>query len=116
MGRLRPWTAAALAVLDDGGWHPREDVLRAGMRAVPPGVAFRDGEKDRNRANRRPNGPGPRITGTNETSIDVGARNIVRDCIGGLLAAKHGNPPMLERAVVKGVDSLRLTRARKKAS
>jgi hypothetical protein len=110
---FKPWTVAALAVLADGDWHAREHVLRAGMAAVPPGVAFRDGEKDRNRVNRRMSGPGARTRGTDETSIQVGARSIVRDCINSLLVSKHGNPPRLERAIVDGVDSLRLARTQR---
>lgn len=112
---LKPWTAAVLAILEDGGWHAREHVIVESMKAVPPGVAFRDAEKERNRSQRRPNGPGPRVKGTDETSISAGARNMVRDCIANLLTAKHGNPPRLERALVDGVDSLRLTPLRTEA-
>lgn len=116
MGRLKPWTEAVLVVLADGQWHAREAVLAAGMRVVPPGVAFRDGETSRNRAIQRPNGPGPRTKGTDETSIIVGARNIVRDCINGLTISRHDNPPRIERAMVDGVDSLRLASPQAKAS
>lgn len=112
---LKPWTAAALELLADGEWHPRELVIVEAMKSVPPGVAFRDAEKERNRAQRRPNGPGPRVKGTDETSITTGARNIARDCLANLEHARHGNPPRIERAVVDGVDSIRLI-AQSKAS
>lgn len=109
---FKPWTLAMLTVLEDGAWHAREDLILVGAAQVPPGVAFRDAEKDRNREHKRPNGPGPRVKGDDQTSVSTGARNVARDCLNNLLTSRHGNPPHLERATVDGVDSLRLARAR----
>jgi WhiB family redox-sensing transcriptional regulator len=50
-------------LLADGEWHDREQLLDQMARAVPPGKAFRVGERRRTATRRRPNGPGPRVRG-----------------------------------------------------
>lgn len=106
MGVPKPWTAAALAILEDGRWHAREQLLAAGAAAVPPGVAFRYGEADRNRSAKRPNGPGPRLRGDDQTSVVTGARRMTERNL--LKLVDRGR---LERALIDGVDCLRLARA-----
>lgn len=66
------------AVLADGDWHPIEDVVAAGIATVPPGVAYRQGERRR----REHHGvPAERRKGGTNTAIDAGARRQVRDLV-----------------------------------
>ncbi len=73
MANWSAWGRAVEALLADGEWHPVEDVLAAGIRVVPPGVAYRAGESDRTRK-----GAGARTKGGAETSVASGARGLVR--------------------------------------
>jgi hypothetical protein len=70
-----PWRHAIDALLADGEWHDREELLAAGAAAVPPGVAFRNGERQR-LARRSVGSPTTRHRGDNATAIAVGARVI----------------------------------------
>lgn len=113
MGHPRPWTVAMNTVLADGGWHAREDVIAAGVPLVPPGRAYRKGEMNRLHNKTRIGTPAPavRAKGDESTAIKAGARQLVANCLSAAIARGE-----LERAVVDGVDSLRLTSAQSKAS
>lgn len=86
---LAPWTKAMLDMLADGAWHSREAVILAGCRAVPPGRAFRAGEYHRNRPDKRPSGPGPRVKGSRDDSIRNGARALARQSLNHLTRRGH---------------------------
>lgn len=109
----KPWTVAILALLDDREWHAREDMIVTGMRAVPPGVAFRKGEQIRaHLAGVKGYQFGPRTRGNDATSIATGARERARKSIAMLTARGR-----VERALIDGVDSFRLAqRTQAKAS
>lgn len=76
---LTPWGAAVVAALADGNWHPIEDVIAEAMRAVPPGVAYRRGE--RRRVGAYVGAPVERRKGDAVDAMESGARTIVRDVI-----------------------------------
>jgi hypothetical protein len=78
---MSPARAVALELLADGEWHDREQLLDQMARAVPPGKAFRVGERRRTATRRRPNGPGPRVRGDDTTSIAAGAREVARKAL-----------------------------------
>lgn len=65
--------------LADGDWHPLEAVVAAGVAAVPPGVAYRQGE--RRRRGVRAVTPERRVQGDTLTAISAGARRQVRDLV-----------------------------------
>jgi hypothetical protein len=68
------WKSPAIdAVLADGNWHTRDELLRAAAVRVPPGQAWRTGESDRRRTT-----PGERIRGDDHTTIASGARRSAR--------------------------------------
>jgi len=79
-----PWTAELLARLADGAWHPLEAVVVAAAAKVPPGVAYREAERDRRakaaaRGNTRPR------SGSDEVAVvTVGARRKVIGAVGKL--------------------------------
>lgn len=77
---MNPWSKAIAVVLADGGWHAIEDLVAVGVPLVPPGVAYRKGEAERARR-RRDGVAGPRSRGDRSTSIEVGARHLVRKAI-----------------------------------
>lgn len=109
-----PWTAKVVELLADGEWHPRETVIVEAMKTFPPGRAFRAGERERARlAERDGYQYGPRRHGDDDTSVSTGARRRVMGNVHSLIKAGR-----LERALVDGVDCLRLARAnsRSKAS
>lgn len=74
---LSPWSARMDDVLADGEWHELEEVLAAGVKIVPPGMAYRKGEWNRLRLK----GPDTRHVGTRERSVATGARIIARKSI-----------------------------------
>lgn len=82
---LTAWTRRALDELADGAWHLYDDVVTAAALVVPPGRAYRQGEYSRQLANRRPNGPGPRVRGDRDVSVHVGARELARKAVLGLI-------------------------------
>jgi hypothetical protein len=92
-------TKVILAVLADGEWHDRDELVAAGAAAVPPGVAFRAGEAERNRTRGRPNGPGPRVRGEDADSIRSGARKLACRNLSMLAVGRpsRGDPPKVER-------------------
>jgi hypothetical protein len=85
--RRSPWSSRILEVLGDGAWHDREELLRAAMAVVPPGVAFRRGERDRIRWAERNlgAGPHPRTRGGRAEAIVRGRRQIASTTLGGLM-------------------------------
>jgi hypothetical protein len=66
-----PARQAIDAVLADGQWHTRDELLQAAAAKVPPGQAWRTGEADRRRTN-----PETRTRGDDHTAIASGARRI----------------------------------------
>lgn len=74
--QMQPWTRRITDLLADGEWHDSGAIIAAAAAAVPPGIAYREGERDRQR--KRPDGPGPRVRGDRQTSISVGAKKLVR--------------------------------------
>ena len=66
------------SALSDGDWHHIDDVREAGVRAVPPGVAFRYFERDR-AANQKRKG----VTSPRAMSSDAAVRR------GAMLLAKN---------------------------
>lgn len=77
-GPSTSWGRAVDAALADGDWHPMEDVVAAGVAAVPPGVAYRQGERRRREL---PNAPAERKQGDTLTAVNAGARRHVRNLI-----------------------------------
>lgn len=75
---LAPWTLRMDEVLADGEWHELEQVLAAGVKMVPPGMAYRKGEWSRTR---RGDAPATRHVGTRETAVAAGARIIAKKSI-----------------------------------
>lgn len=67
-----------MELLADGEWHDVETIVVAAMRAVPPGPAFREGERLR----QRKGGPAVRTRGS---AIETGARSIARDALRGMV-------------------------------
>lgn len=64
--------------LADGDWHPLEAVVAAGVAAVPPGVAYRQGER---RRAEHPAAPASRHKSDTVTAVNAGARRQVRNLI-----------------------------------
>lgn len=104
-----PWGARALELLADGEWHARVELLEAIMPLIPPGIAFRHAEIHRNRGESRPNGPGPRVRGDDDTSVATGRRHIGTRQLHSLVRQNGTAAPRAERAVIDGVDCIRLT-------
>jgi hypothetical protein len=75
-----PARQAIDAVLADGQWHTRDELLQAAAAKVPPGQAWRTGEAERRRTN-----PGDRIRGDDHTAIASGARTIAADVLRGMV-------------------------------
>ncbi|GEM_PF-6589387 len=102
-----PVTKTILELLADGDWHPRVDVIETAARVVPPGVAYRNGERHRAWiAARRGYRHDGRKHGDDATAIAAGAGIRARDLLRQLIRGGH-----VERALVDGVDSLRLIRS-----
>lgn len=92
-----PWSAKVDEVLADGLWHPLKLVIDEAMFAVPPAIAFWEGERGRTRGR-----VVPRQHGDDNTAIDTGARaKVYRSIIG---RARHGT---IERRDVNGVAEIR---------
>jgi hypothetical protein len=72
------WGRAVDEALADGAWHPIEEVLAAGAAAVPPGVAYRQGER---RRQEHPGANPQRRQGGTEQSVDAGARRLLRNLL-----------------------------------
>lgn len=102
----KPWIEAMMAVLVDGRWHDREEVLVVGMAAVPPGVAWRKGEHDRSRERRRLGYPPRERDSGNEQAIVRGARRIA-----GQVVVRWEKRGKLERREIGGRVLLRLAAA-----
>ncbi len=69
---MKPWTEAILHHLADGRWYQIEEIVRIGMRAVPPGRALQERERNRGRLVRT--GTGTRPARTADERIAAGAR------------------------------------------
>ena len=72
--RRAPWTTAMLGHLADGRWYALDEVLRVGARAVPPGRAIQQREKDREAC--LVTGSGPRPARSDDDRIATGARRV----------------------------------------
>jgi len=79
VGRHSEWGLAIQEILSDGEWHEREVLYRAGMKQVPPGRAFRQAEKNRDRFFQERHGTNApaRKRGNDETAIAAGQRMLV---------------------------------------
>jgi Arc/MetJ-type ribon-helix-helix transcriptional regulator len=84
--RMKPWTEAILHHVADGRWYQREEVIRVGMRAVPPGRALQ--ERERNRV-RLAVGTGARPARTADERIAAGARHLSRGSLLNLISRGH---------------------------
>lgn len=62
--------------LADGRWYQIEEIVRVGMRAVPPGRALQERERNRTRLVRT--GTGHRPNRTADERIAAGARFLAR--------------------------------------
>lgn len=84
--RRSPWTRAILEVLADGQWHDRAELVDVARPAVPPGRAYRNGERNRARmhALRSDTALAERTRGDRQSSIDTGAHLIVVEALRGL--------------------------------
>lgn len=72
-----PWATKVLERLADGEWHTLDELADHAVAAVPPGVAFRAGERNRRRIITNT----VRSRGDDRTSITTGARVKVREAI-----------------------------------
>lgn len=75
------WGACIDELLADGEWHEREELIVAGVAVVPPGVAYREGEKLRRKDRSGRAAPEGRVLGSRGVSVAAGARSIVRQAI-----------------------------------
>lgn len=70
-----PWGVVLDELLADGDWHDADELINTMVAAIPPGVAYRAGEKSR--VNSRSWGtPGARKFGDQQTAAAAGARRI----------------------------------------
>jgi hypothetical protein len=86
-----PWGAVLDELLADGDWHSGDELIAAMVAAIPPGVAYRAGEKSRTNA-RRWGTPGARKFGDQETAVAAGARRLASS-----LLAKRVSRATVER-------------------
>lgn len=73
--------------LGDGRWYQIEDVIRVGMRAVPPGRALQERERNRERMVRT--GTGKRPETTADMRIAAGARLLTRRALHHQISRGH---------------------------
>lgn len=107
--RMAPWTAKMLALLEDGEWHDREEVVLQSMAVVPPGVALRASESTRANAgkkdgtgNRKP-APEKRVKRRSHSElVAYGQRIKANEATASLAAAGR-----IERKTINGVKMLR---------
>lgn len=76
---MSPWGRVVDARLADGAWHEVDDVITVAAVAVPPGTAYRAGE--RLRRNNRADSPASRVKGDAGVAIATGARALVAEAI-----------------------------------
>jgi|SRR5581483_11651518 len=81
------WGARLDELLADGEWHELEEVLAAIMPLVPPGVAYRVGE--RRRLMKRSTAPAQRHHGDDAASVAAGRRTIAKDAV--RARTRHGD-------------------------
>lgn len=90
------FAAKAAELLGDREWHSYEQVIREMSKLVPPGIAIRRNEVDRqhNYLTRtgRP-GTAPKNYRSDEERIRSGARSIVRDYLNKKLVFEKDQPP-----------------------
>jgi hypothetical protein len=86
-GRMTPWTEAMVHHLADGRWYQREEIIRVGMRSVPPGRALQ--ERERTRAYLVRTGTGHRPARTADERIAAGARTLARTSLLHLIRRGH---------------------------
>lgn len=77
---ITPWGQAIDRVLADGEWHQRNELLDAATPTVPPGIAYRTGERQRSEE-KIWGTPGPRKFGDESTAVAAGARRRARDVL-----------------------------------
>jgi hypothetical protein len=75
------WGARIDQLLADGEWHEREHLITAGIEEVPPGIAYREGEKLRRKERSGRVAPEGRVLGSRAVSVAAGARSLVRQAI-----------------------------------
>jgi len=84
-----PWTLKVLDILQDGEWHNFDEIVSECMPLVPPGVAWRKAEKNRQQHYDRQGRPQQdRHYGDKNTTIQTGQRMLVAIGVRGL--ARHG--------------------------
>lgn len=85
-----PWSQAMLDLLDAGRyarrWYSRDEVLAAGMAAVPPGRAIQQREA---RAAEVRDGTGPRRPVTDTERIRIGSRSLATRALHDLARRGH---------------------------
>jgi hypothetical protein len=108
---MTPPMRRMLETLIDGNWHDRDVVLRVGAILVPPGVAYRLAERQRERSFRRDKPDWPedmpipeRTRGDKSVAIASGQRRVALDLIHGF--HKRGK---LEQQKIDGTTRIRLT-------
>ena len=72
---------AITATLADCRWHDLEDVIATAVTAIPPGVAYRNGDRMYRDARMRRGAPAGVRRDRREQTIATGAREIVRTAI-----------------------------------
>lgn len=75
---MSPWGRVVDARLADGAWHEVDDVITVAAAAVPPGTAYRAGERLRVK---RAGAPERRARGDFVDAVNSGARALVTEAI-----------------------------------
>lgn len=74
-------------VLDDGRWHTQAEVVASAVGLVPPGVAWREGNRRRLHTGKPI--PADRTWGGDEQSVASGARSKVQQAIDHRIRGGH---------------------------
>lgn len=82
--KMSPWASRVLELLADGEWHEQERIYHLAAPLVPPGRAFKRGERARLRKRENPDENPKRIKGDSYVS---GARMIVVDSVNHMVVA-----------------------------
>lgn len=80
------WGRRLDAVLADGEWHRFEDVVLDVMEAVPPGVAYRAGERQRTKSRSGRRGETVRQLGDRPRAVAAGKRHVARHALTGRIS------------------------------
>lgn len=79
---IHPWTTKIVDVLQDGEWHPYEEVMEATSFLVPPGMAWRKAEESRLRHyTKTGQPPGERVRGNRSDTIRSGQRYYINHAL-----------------------------------